>query len=70
MWILQLLLAWMLLYWFFRLIFWNGGKRDTDRSSKKSGPDISQDNSNYLRDAPDALRPDIEPDEFDPTDYF
>ncbi len=70
MWLIQLLLAWALLYVIFRFIF-GTGRRDSDSSQPTgSGSGTSESDSGYFRNAPDALRPDIEPDEFDPTDYL
>ena len=68
--ILLLFLSWYLLYLVLRYIF-DTGERNEDASSGETeqiGP--SQDNSGYLRDVPDALRPDTEHDEFDPTDFM
>ena len=57
--------------WIFRVLFGLGMGRKTDRKSKESEPDISPNRSGYFRDNPDALRPDIESDDyFDPTDYM
>jgi len=47
-----------------------GIKRDSsDRLATGSGTGPEDSESGYLRNNPDALRPDIE-DEFDPTDYI
>ena len=71
MWIIQLLLAWALLYVAFRLMIGIGGKRsDNDRPPVGPKSGLPQSKSGYFRNAPDALRPDIEPDEFDPTDFM
>jgi len=70
MWIIQLILAWLFLIFMFRLMIGFGGKRDSsDRPTTGSGPGPEDSDSGYLRNNPDALRPDIE-DEFDPTDYM
>jgi len=74
MWIFQLLLAWALLFWAFRLLFGVGGKHKSDRPSDETGHEdelASRSESGYFQDSPDALRPDVDPDDhFDPTDYF
>jgi len=71
MFVIQLLLAWSLLYFALKFIF-DTVKPDKDVSSSESGPEpTSQDRSSYLGDVPDALRPDIEAEDFfDPTDFM
>jgi len=69
MWLIQLLLAWALLYVGFRLMI-GIGKRESGRSTGSKGQNVPSDGRRCpITDAPDALRPDIE-DEFDPTDYI
>jgi len=70
MWIIQLFTAWMLLYWVFRLMVGIGGKQDKNDPPIDSGSGLSESESGYLENNPDVLRPEIQPDEFDPTEYF
>ncbi|NQV38023.1 MAG: hypothetical protein HQ509_08480 [Candidatus Marinimicrobia bacterium] len=70
MWILQLFAAWMLLYWAFRLMIVIGRKHDDNTPPMESESGLSDSESGYLKNNPDVLRPDIEPDEFNLTDYF
>lgn len=70
MWIIKLLLAWGLLYVFFRWIIFGGKDTESKTDGKNQGDSSTYDRSHYLSDDPDILKPDIEPDEFDPTDYF
>ncbi len=69
MWIIQLLLAWALLYWAFRLMIGIGGKQDKNGPPIDSESGFPESESGYLRNNPDVLRPDIG-EEFDPTEYF
>jgi len=70
MWIIQLLLAWALLYWAFRLMIGIGGKQDKNGPPSESGSGFTDSDSDYISNNPDVLRPEIQPDEFDPTEYF
>jgi len=68
MWIIQLLLAWMLLYVAFKLMIGIGSKRDKSAPPTGSSSGSTDSESGYFQNNPDALRPDIE-DEMDPSDY-
>ncbi len=70
MWIIQLLLAWALLYWAFRFMIGIGGKRDKNGPPIDSESGLTDSEAGYLENDPDLLRPEIQPDEFDPTEYF
>ncbi|NQU67367.1 MAG: hypothetical protein HQ510_05435 [Candidatus Marinimicrobia bacterium] len=71
MWIFQLIIAWVFLYWVFRLMIGIDGKRDNeDRETvgEHSESSDSDEGSSYFADT-DVLRPDNE-EEFDPSDYI
>lgn len=70
MWIIRLLLAWALLYVVFRWLLFGGKDDNTNPAGDGSGDSGIHNRTGYLSDAPDALRPDTEPDDFDPTDYM
>jgi len=70
MWLIQLIFAWLFLIFVFRLMIGVDGKRDSsDRPSTIPGSGTSNSKSGYIRNNSDALRPEIEPDEFDPTNF-
>jgi len=70
MWVIQLILAWALLYVIFRFIFGTGRRENGNSDTNGEPSESSYSDSGYLQNNPDVLRPEIEPDEFDPTEYF
>ena len=69
MWIIRLFLAWLLLYLFFRWLLFGGKDYKTQGAEGNEDDSGTPTRSSYLTDDPEVLRPDIEPDHFDPTDY-
>ncbi len=70
MWIIQLLLAWGLLYAVFRWLLFGGKDKESIPPGGTRDSLCLYDRTGYLSDAPDTLRPENEPDERDPTDWF
>ncbi len=70
MWLIQILLAWYLLFIMFRWFLFGGKDKESPVTQSKEPDFDSHDRSNYFMDAPDALRPEIEPDHFDPSDFM
>ena len=68
--IILLFLSWYLLYLVFRYIFDIGSLDKGTSLGETDQNEHSQNRSDYLNDVPDALRPDIDFDEFDPTDWI